>query len=178
MFALNLAFGQVKYEREYRLKSREVPKRALDFIDVDLEIKQLKWYKEESFQGISIEAKFKIDKKKYSVEFDTLGQLEDIEVLVNKAELPASILKQINVTLSDNYKRFRIQKIQEQLKGDVKYLYSIDSLRELGYVSGYELIIKGFSSDGGALYECFFDVKGKLISRNKIVLNSTEHLEY
>ncbi len=178
IMALNLAFGQVKYERERRLKSSDVPRKALNFIGVDLEIKQLKWYREESLEGISIEAKFKIDNKKYSVEFDTLGQLEDVEIEVNKVELPESTLKQINSILSDNYKRFKVLKIQEQLKGDIEKLDFIFSLDKKVYCSGYEFVIKGFSSDGLSLYECFFDINGELISSKKIVLNSTEHLEY
>lgn len=172
------SYAQVKYEKESRLKSSKVPKKAHDFIDVDLEIKQLKWYKEESFEGGAIEAKFKVDKKKYSVEFDTLGQLEDIEIEIEESEIPELVLKQINKTLSNEYKRFKVLKIQKQLKGKTNSLIGIKSLDSVFYLSGYEFVIKGFSSDLISLYEYFFDEKGVLISNKKIILNSTEHLEY
>lgn len=172
------SYAQVKYEKESRLKSTKVPKKAHDFIDVDLEIKQLKWYKEESFEGVSIEAKFKVDKKKYSVEFDTLGQLEDVEIEIEESEIPELVLIQINKTLSEECKRFKVLKIQKQLKGNINSLIGIKDLNGMSYLSGYELVIKGICSEGVSLYEYFFNEKGVLNSNKKIILNSTEHLEY
>ncbi|MEZ4934623.1 MAG: hypothetical protein R2788_21160 [Saprospiraceae bacterium] len=78
----NQIHAQVKYEKESRLKEKDVPSIALDFIDSLAVKKKVRWYLEEGFNRTSVEAKFKMDNRKYSIEFDTIGNLEDIEIQV------------------------------------------------------------------------------------------------
>jgi len=79
----NKLFAQEKFEMESRLKQNDVPSNALNFID-SLSLKnKVKWYLEEGIERKSIEAKFKRSGKKHSVEFDILGNIEDVEIEVN-----------------------------------------------------------------------------------------------
>ncbi|MEL6254700.1 MAG: hypothetical protein AAFR87_22000, partial [Bacteroidota bacterium] len=76
----NYAQAQIKYEREYKLKPTEIPMPAKIFVDSCKFSTQITWYKEESQDGKSIEAKLKHKGKKYSIEFDTVGLLQDMEI--------------------------------------------------------------------------------------------------
>ena len=76
------AMAQNKYEREHRILKSQFPEKALGLItDKLVGAKRVRFYKEIDSAKISYEAKFKKDKLRYSVEFDTEGTLEDIEVL-------------------------------------------------------------------------------------------------
>jgi hypothetical protein len=94
------AFGQVKYEKEFRLKPGQVPVKARQFIDsINLQQK-VKWYYEQNLKGNSIEAKFRMNHKRYSIEFDTLGNLQDVEVQIGWEQMPAAYrFKYLHLTL-------------------------------------------------------------------------------
>lgn len=85
--ALSNDKGQTKYEREFRMSEKKVPQKAREFVhSMDFESK-VKWYFEENLQGNSIEAKLKQQGQQYSVEFDTLGTLQDVEVEIIRITL-------------------------------------------------------------------------------------------
>lgn len=78
------ANAQQKFEKESRLKPEDVSVAAKQFIEtVDMDTKW-KWYFEENLVGNSVEAKTKYQRKWYSVEFDTSGNIQDV-VRLNKA---------------------------------------------------------------------------------------------
>lgn len=175
---LNFCFSQIKYERESCIKIGDVPNKAKLFVDSIAGKERLKWYKEDNIIKTSIEAKFKIEGKKYSVEFDTLGNLEDIELLVKKDDIKRDILNKIRDNLKEEYLNYKIIKIQKQYKGDIKDVVIVFKNNNDKYLSGYEVIVRGKTRKDVYLYEYFFNKKGDKKIVKKIILKTTDHLDY
>ena len=74
------SFGQKKFEKESRISKSDLPSFAVDFAALFTDGQRIKWYLEEGLDRNSIEAKYKRDGRHYSVEFDTLGTMEDVEI--------------------------------------------------------------------------------------------------
>ncbi|MBK8705114.1 MAG: hypothetical protein IPN33_17155 [Saprospiraceae bacterium] len=108
--SLNVIQAQTKFEKEYRLKNTSVPEKAQAFIDSLPFHEKIKWYFEENNVGNSIEAKFKVHKTKYSIEFDVEGELQDVEIEVKWNDVSKSVQDQITAFLDANYGFFKIEK--------------------------------------------------------------------
>ncbi|MEL6655994.1 MAG: hypothetical protein AAFY48_18445 [Bacteroidota bacterium] len=173
-------FGQQKFERESRIRIDQVPEAAQQFLQAGQIDVKIKWYYEENLEGNSIEAKFRQDGQRFSVEFDTLGQIQDIEIEISPTELPAPTLLSIEGELGSRFRRFKLQKIQ------VQYIDTETALTELllrypevGQAQvRYEIVLKGRNEEGTALYECTFDQSGKLLEQRQIIFKNANHLEY
>lgn len=114
-FILSICFSQNKDEREERIKQSEFPEIAQTYFNfISHDAKYLKFYKETDGEKQSFEAKFKVDKLHYSVEFDTIGNLEDIEIVIKKKYISKKTYKEISNYFDSNFKKTRIIKIQKQ----------------------------------------------------------------
>ncbi|MFT5887147.1 MAG: hypothetical protein ACI9IP_003620 [Arcticibacterium sp.] len=107
-----LSPAQDKFEREYRAKPENVSFSAKTFIDSIGPKSKVKWYKEISQNGISVEAKFEYQKKKFSIEFDPSGVLQDVEFIIKKGEIAPLVYRQIELELDSLFQKWRFQKIQ------------------------------------------------------------------
>ena len=173
--------GQVKYEKEHKVKNDEVPKEALNFIiefDVD---KNVKWFYEEGTFGNSFEAKFIQDGHKYSVEFDTSGTIQDIEILIDFEEIEGYVFEKIKQHISQFFVSNKIQKVQIQYTGNVFDLLSLKdlhtaNLQQLGI--SYELVVKGKTEGKIKLMEFNFSQTGELIQKSELQLQNFDNLEY
>jgi hypothetical protein len=69
LFAIcsNQLNAQQKYEKESRLKEKDIPIKAHHFIDFLVAGNRIRWYLEEGLERTSIEAKFKLNNQKYSI---------------------------------------------------------------------------------------------------------------
>ncbi len=173
-------FAQDKFEKESRIKKRDVPSKALMFIDSLNYDARVKWYMEEGLTGKSIEAKFKYDKIKYSIEFDTLGNVEDTEMEEKWKDIPPDVSALVSWQFKSDCSKFKVQKVQKQYTGTEKDLLSIlingkkgDELK-----TNFEIIVKCHQDKKVNLFEYLFNEKGKLISKSKIVFKNSSHLEY
>lgn len=174
------SYGQQKYEKEYRLNDDEIPYNALCFIDsLDVEEK-IKWYLEEGIDRKSIEAKYKLNNQKYSVEFDTTGNLEDIEIQIAWRELQKTLRGSINSHLEKECRKYKIKKVQIQYSGDGSTLLSkLKTGKSAGdYVIRYEIIAKCKSVNDVALFEYLFDDAGQKLTAYEIIFKNSSHLEY
>jgi hypothetical protein len=136
-----------KVEVERRIKANALPDQVLEFLQKKYPDKRrIKHYEEYNEKGRFYESKFCYEEKRYSVKFDSSGQLYDIERAVKFKSLPASISQQIESHLSDHFQRYRVVKVQEQL---------VD-----GQVAGYELEAKGKASGRLGYFEFQFDTRG------------------
>ncbi|MDT8413890.1 MAG: hypothetical protein RQ735_00815 [Flavobacteriaceae bacterium] len=171
--------GQTKFEKESRAKESEVPDAAKAFVSSLTEIKNLKWYKEISTSGQSIEAKFKKNKAKYSVEFDTLGNLEDVEKTVDWETLTRMQQEKIIRGLDAVFSKFSIQKVQLQYKGSLEDLANLiqTDQRSLKIELAFELIVKG-TKEEKRQYEILFLESGHMHSINEIIFKSADHLVF
>jgi hypothetical protein len=176
----NNLFAQDKFEKERRIKPEDVPSKALSFIDsLNLNTK-VKWYQEEGLNKKSIEAKFKRNKVRYSVEFDSLGMIEDIEIEVNWGELESSLIESISSQLQQNCSSYSIVKVQRQFTGSENDLFALlktGNIVDLLKIK-YEIIVRCKQENKVGLFEYLLNDKGKLISISKIVFKNSSHLEY
>lgn len=179
-FTSTSTFSQKKYEKEYRIKTAKVPQAALEFIRSAGFSKKVKWYREEGLTSNSIEAKTKHHKTKYSVEFNTAGEIEDVEYIIQWEDIP--VLTRINIErlLDSIYQNKRLVKIQVQLTGEKKELLQalIEPQAELNLITQYEIVLNGVRKGIYERYEYLFSQNGEIKRRAKIILKNTDHLEY
>jgi len=171
-------FAQQKTEREYAIKTAQVPKSALQYVDQVFEGRRTKWYAEESQKGRSIEAKVKQDGTIYSIEFDEAGKLQDIETLISFKSLPEPLRNTIEKTLEAEFSRIKIIKVQRQWTGPAKTLQLLLAKKEPAekYITRYELVIRGTKDRSTSDYEVLVDDQGTLIRTSKIISKDNPHL--
>lgn len=172
--------AQEKFEKESRIKGDDVPTEAQLFIDSLNIANKVKWYKEQGLNRQSIEAKFKYDKARYSVEFNTLGHIEDIEIEVNFEDLESNLKETIILQLKADCSKHNIVKVQKQYTGLESHLLSIVKTDKTNssLTIKYELIIRCRQQKKVNLFEYLFNDTGELISTSKIVFKNSSHLEY
>jgi hypothetical protein len=173
-------FAQDKFEKESRIRPKDVPSKALSFIDSLNWRTSIKWYQEEGLNQKSIEAKFKGNKLSYSLEFDSLGMIEDIEIEVNWGELEPGLKESISSQLQQNCTNHLIVKVQRQFTGSEKDLFALLKTGKIfdGMNIKYEIIVRCKQENKVDLFEYLFNNQGKLISTSKIVFKNSSHLEY
>jgi len=176
----NHLFAQIKYERESRLKEKDVPSTALDFIDALAVERSVKWYLEEGANRTSIEAKLRLNNQKYSVEFDTIGNLEDIEIQVKWGGLRKTLRDSVNSYLKQDCEKFKIRRAQIQYSGQRSVLLSKIKTGESAedYITRYEIVVKCCYDKNVNLFEYLFNDSGQKLSVSQIVFKNTSHLEY
>jgi hypothetical protein len=174
----NTTYAQEKIEREYAIKSTQVPKPALEFIHQVFENSRIRWYAEESQKGRSIEAKLKRDGTIYSIEFDTDGKPQDIEMLIKFKSLPEKLCLAIQRTLEAEFRRIKIQKVQRQWTGPAPTLQLLLAKKKpiALYTTRYELVIRGTKDKSTSDYEVLVDDQGMLIRTSKIIYGDNPHL--
>ncbi|MFT4761131.1 MAG: hypothetical protein ACI9XO_001643 [Paraglaciecola sp.] len=174
-------WGQVKYEKEYRLKQENIPEKAKNFIEKFGFSNKIKWYMEEGLKSTSIEAKTKENSTRYSVEFSNDGTIEDIEVVTNWNEMGAVLQEKICTQFSGNYTQFRIDKIQIQYTGAadqlVKLLKTPDAVLPQLKIH-YEIVVMTKTEDQYQPMEFLFDSAGEIVHQSKIIQRNLNNLEY
>ncbi|OYX25688.1 MAG: hypothetical protein B7Z06_06920 [Flavobacteriales bacterium 32-35-8] len=172
--------AQEKFEKESRIKGNDVPTEAQLFIDSSNITNKVKWYKEEGLNTQSIEAKFKYNNSKYSVEFNTGGHVEDIEIEVNFEDLESHLKEAIILQLKTDCSKYKIVKVQKQYTGSESHLLSTfkTDKTSASLTIKYELIIRCHQQKEVNLFEYLFNDSGELISTSKIVFKNSSHLEY
>ena len=173
--------SQVKYEKERRVKVEEVPSEALNFMQEFLPERKVKWFYEEGNFGNSFESKFKHEGLKYSVEFDSIGKIQDVEIIIQIDEIEGYIYENIKNTLNQLLENYSIQKSQIQYVGNVYDLLSLNDLKkahiqQLGIA--YELVVKGKMDGEVKLLEFNFSQSGDLVQKSELQLQNFDNLEY
>ena len=168
-------FAQNKLEREYRVKSDQVPQKAIECIQKFNFAQQVKWYFEEGLNEKSYEAKTQYRKQYYSIEFDTLGNLLDIEILIESELLPSNVSRKINMDLNQRFKKHKIDRIQVQYTGTVEDVFLWISQNQSNNLTiKYELVIKA----GSKLFEILFTDQGNFEQIAEIIPKNSFHLEF
>jgi hypothetical protein len=176
-------FSQVKFEREYRIRKDTIAENACIFINQSGILKEktrVKWYREESQEGTSLEAKFKQNGARYSIEFTEDGLLEDVEIEIEVEDLPTKTLEEMQKTLDREFKTWKIKKIQRQWIGsEVELIESIKSNKSANEVmENFEIVIKGNNGEEKGYFELLFDREGELLEKKRIVDSPGDILIY
>lgn len=177
---LNFLCGQEKYEREYRIAENQVPENAIQFVEQFNFAKKVKWYKEEGKDQMTIEAKTKHQSRKYSIEFDLDGNIEDVEIKIPCKEIPKQTIQSIEDYLGQTYQKYKIEKVQVQYTGTEEALKRVEANSKSAddLKLQYEIILKGKSEEGYHQYEYLFSEFGEFIQKANIISRNTDNLEY
>lgn len=171
--------AQTKYEYETKISFEKVPEKARLFVSKIIQSKKVKWYKEQSNNAISFEAKSKFKGKKYSIEFDKNGNIQDVEIDKKWNDLPEITQQNIQKSLNSTFKKHKIRKIQIQFSGEEKDLINyFNSDIKNNITIKYEIVLKGKTNSGKHLYEFLFNQNGQLESTSKIVFRNTDNIEF
>ncbi len=173
----NISFAQEKIEREIGIKPREVPTAARDWLkDAFEEVKRPKWYLEFSQNGKSYEAKFNYQGHFHSVEFDSLGNIQDVEIEIKESEVPAEVWNEIQSYFDSEYRQVKVEKIQRQLTGSESDLEDFfDEDEDEGIVTRYEIVFQG-KQELWELWEALFDDSGKFLSILRVQIRAADNL--
>jgi hypothetical protein len=174
------AGAQQKFEKESRLKPEDVPALAGQFIEaVELDTRW-KWYFEENLVGNSVEAKTKYNGKWYSVEFDTSGNIQDVEIETDLKEMKENVSRNILHALDSMFNSHKIDKIQIQYTAETSVLIAILNkyADQADSKIQYEIVVKGKKNRRPKLYELTFSDNGKLLETSVIIFRNTDNLEY
>jgi hypothetical protein len=172
--------SQGKYEREFRIDEKDVPKLAIQFIDSCKLGTKIKWYKEMNMTGHTFEAKTKFSGRRFSIEFDTSGIIQDVEVLTKFNSLPIKIKIGIQNRLKTDFNKFKISKIQQQWTGETKSLIILINNLESIYRNElrYEIVAHCVFQKQRFEYEYLFNSSGQFEKRRKIISMNTDHIEF
>lgn len=171
--------AQDKVEAERRIKARDVPKPAREWLRDAFEgSRKVRWYKEETSGAKSFEAKFAYQSAFYSVEFDTLGVIEDIEVDREWDDLPAAHRSAIQQQL-DVWDKVKLRRIQEQWTGEPDDLEdAIDEDEWEGITTRYEVEMVAEIAGENALWEVLFSIEGEVLLRRRMILRADDNLNF
>jgi hypothetical protein len=171
-------FGQVKIEKETRIKPEEAPEISRGFIEKTGFEKKIKWYREEGIDDTSYEAKTKHNGKLHSVEFLENGMLEDVEITIKWNRLPFDLQERITNHLVDKHDKFSIEKIQIQYIGKDDDIISFlkEGMREEALQINYELVVETKTGKALKVFEYLFSATGEYIQSNEVVFRNTDNL--
>ena len=177
------SFGQHKYEREHRIKKNQFPEKAHVFIEEYLKnARKIRYYRETDSSNISYEAKFKLDRLHYSVEFSQSGDLEDVEILIKEADIPNESFSSIEQILDSTLGKYRIRRIQQQypVEEGVPVEQTLrEAFQNLLLPSiRYEMMVSGRKEDGFEDFEILFDADGRFIEMRKSLPANYDHILY
>ncbi len=181
VWAMTVHVGaQNKLEREFRISSDEVPQQAIRFAESLVGSAKLKWYREEGIQQSSIEAKTKIKGQRFSIEFDTTGQIQDVEVEIPLFLVPESTREAMISAFREEFTTFKWQKIQVQYLGTSSELLAFFAQKQgsPSIRTQYEVVILGKKKGSNNFQEWLFSDTGVVLSKSIVILRISDNLEY
>ena len=178
---LTQTWGQTKTEIEKRVDVENVPSKAVEDLSEDVkEFDKVKWYYQEDGYKRVFEAKFKQFSQQYSVEFDTLGNIANVEIIIKKRQVPKKTLKKMMSYLEEEFEDYKIRKIQREHLGEDDDLMDLIEENELDddLTIKYEVGVNAKIDNQRKLYEISFDHDGKVLTLREVIIQSTDILDY
>lgn len=184
LFVFLISFGlgnaQEKNEIEKRVKKREVPEDAKEWLkDAYEKGRKTKWYYQTDGEEKVYEAKLKHKKHLHSIEFDLEGEVQNVEIKIEENEIEPVAYKSIFDYLDSTFTKYSIKKIQIQYKGsgdDLEDLIDENEMEDL--IVNYEIEYYGKSEEEDELWEGLFNQKGQLLQQRVVKLKATDNLDY
>lgn len=173
------ASAQPAYDRDVRMRSLP-PQEAVDFIEACGLTEKIRWFKEYEGNRISIEAKTRMHGREYSIEFDTLGNLKDVELRISFEDVSLPARSVIRNYLDTRFSKYRIVKTQYQWSGEKFALQKLITHQKTTqpHTTHYEVIVLGREKKSRKAYDLLFDQQGNLINIEEILPRNTDHLDF
>ncbi|WCL81413.1 hypothetical protein PPO43_15665 [Saprospira sp. CCB-QB6] len=132
--------------------------------------KRAKFYKEYQKESYSYEAKFRYQGHCHSVEYNAQGQLEEIEIRKKWKKLKPQTKEQIRKLLKQQFKHYRILKLQLQFTGPQTALAKALQGQTANANQAYELVIKGKKENKKwQLWEFLFTTDGQILRQEQLI---------
>lgn len=172
--------GQVKYEKEERIKTEDLPAVISSSFQAIPKGKKGKWYKETGLKSESYEYKAIYFKRQYSIEFSADGTLEDVEILLKKKDISDAVLEVVCEALRPQYQDFRVLKTQIQIRPPLAELSSLLSMPPPldDRTNTFELVVEVDTENGSELREILLSEESKIHSSKKIISGNQDNLEF
>ena len=180
-FMLTETWSQTKTEIERRIDVEDVPLKAVEDLGENVKrFDKVKWYYQEDGDKKVFEAKFKQFSQRYSVEFDTLGDLANVEIIIKKRQIPKKTFESISSHLKAEFDDYKILKMQREHLGDSDNLFELIEENELesDLTIRYEVEVNAKVDKQRKLYEIVFDDDGKVFRQREVIMQSTDILDY
>jgi hypothetical protein len=183
LLTITHAWSQNKNEREERIALQSFPASAITLIEsLPSPIKRIRFYKEQDGDKTSFEAKFKYKRQNYSLEFDTEGIIEDIEVIIKINKVESMPAVNIETYFKNTYSKSKLIKVQQQ------YLYDA-SINAQTFVSdilntkstakiNYEIVAEVTADGQRSLKEFTFDSAGAFLNVRTVNPSSYDYVLY
>ncbi|MCB0568889.1 MAG: hypothetical protein KDC66_03960 [Phaeodactylibacter sp.] len=138
-----------KIEQERRVVKEKVSLSIRKALEKDYSgHKRMRYYEERNETGRFFEAKFCYQRSRYSVKYDTLGHLVEVERKIRLRQIPAPAYGKISEYFQEHFQRYSVRKVQERLYR--------------GNLIGYEAELQGKTAEGMGYFEVQFDTSGQL----------------
>ena len=172
--------AQQKYENEIRISRDSVPTKALEFIDTAAFDKKIRWYKEYFLDGTSVEAKTRYHGKRYSIEFDPFGKLEDVEIDHRWRHAPEQVRLLMENYLQERFGHYTLDKLQFQYSGPAEQVFEWlhERLSAAELTLRYEVVIHTKDNGKYKRYEVLFDAEGALLRSAEFIPKNLDNIEY
>ena len=183
LLSVSSILAQTKDEREERIELKDLPQTVVTVINtLPQTVKRLKFYKETDGEHQSFEAKFKYNHKHYSIEFDTIGKIEDIEVVLKKRQFINGVKNKIALYFTNTFKKAKLIKIQKQfvytntVSADVFIKNVLNETIET--TINYEIIAEVTEISKRNIREFTFNQKGDFVSFRTLAQPYYSHILY
>jgi hypothetical protein len=173
--------GQDKLEQEVRVRAQQVPLEARKWLkDAFESVRKPKWYKEFSELDYSFEAKFKLKGRFHSVEFDSLGNVLDVEIEIEWESLSEEVKANLTLHFEGTLRRFKLEKIQIQysgLPGDLEDFF--DEEETDGVLIQFEIEYQAEDqSEVIRIWEGTFSSDGKFLTHRRVIVREIFNLSF
>ncbi|WKN46097.1 hypothetical protein [Tunicatimonas pelagia] len=176
-FVPSRAQEYVKQEQEKRIKLQEIPKVAQDYLDSIWlkESRRKRFYRETDGKNLSYETKLVRNRRRFNIEFNDDGKLQDIEELTRFEEIPDSVRLRTDSVLTNGYSRHTIQRIQRQFLPN-----QTDDYQELTSenTQNYELEVSLNEGSEVHSYEMLFNSQSVLQQKRLIIRRLLDNFLY
>lgn len=170
-----------KNELEYRIDPDAFPAEAMEqVIDKIADSDKVRYYKEIDIDKISYELKIKRDGRRYSIEFDSIGNLEDVEIQIDEDGIPQKTFERIKDYYQNFYDRYRIIKVQKHYAADVfgKKTLNYGFYNHDDADVRFEIVAAGKRNKSYERYEMLFNMEGNVLRKRKFITPNYDHILY
>lgn len=175
--------AQVKNEKEYRIKIGDFPEKAIQELKEYIkDARRIRYFQEVDNNNVSFETKLNIEGNRHSIEFDSIGNLEDVETVIKKHEVPSLTLKGVEQYFDSEFTRYRIVKIQRQYPREA--FNSNEEVFNKAFQNhenpdvNYEIVVAGRKKEGFKDYEVTFNYNGELLNIREFISLAYDHILY
>ncbi|SHJ21049.1 hypothetical protein SAMN04488096_11111 [Mesonia phycicola] len=179
LFSLSTIAQSKKKEKEEHIRRSEMPENAIFLLESFKEkpFKRMSYFFETDGFKKSYEAKFKFNKKSYSIEFTKEGKLEDVEVIIKQNKVEKAVLNKIKTYLNTSFDAFKIEKIQQQYSNNGNEEEVIKkSLQQNTSPDYYEIVAQTRLNKKYQKFEFLFDAFGNLKVKREVATDNYDYL--